>query len=157
MDNSKNETWADLFLRAKKAKRRDENILLFSIFTFFCTSIFSVAFLSVILIRLFIQDITGKIFIAGIFFYVVRYFSRNKLYGRAVGGGMEKPNQVSFGATFLFLGLIILPCEINFQNLEYFLSSIILFLTGSHLFYEGIKEGPLNRWDHYWRCKRGEN
>lgn len=145
----KDNSWANI-LEPKfdpKKQKREEDTLIFGIFILLCSMLYSFGSIGGLLIKSF----GNQLILAVIFLCIVRCFLRIKLKGRMLCGGAEKPWLVSFGATLLMLGSMLAS-----HGMKFSFFSISALLAGIYLFYRGVKEGPFNGWDHYFRSLRGE-
>ena len=134
--------WDNDFEREHQKFEQKIRSLINSSFFFCCSLLFSLGILS----GLTFKSIAAKLISAIIFFCIISYASRNKLDGVEVYGGMEKPFVFSFGATLFLLGSLFAS-----QKMGYFGFSILCYIPGLYLFYQGYKEGPHYGWEVYLR------
>ena len=107
-----------------------------------CSVLFSVGLIS----GLFAKDILAKLVLAFVFFFIISYNARNKLAGRVVYGGMEKPFIFSLGASMFFLGSLFIS-----QKMEFMIFAIPCYAPGLYYFYRGYSAGPHHGWENYFR------
>lgn len=125
-----------------KKKRKNEEATVLGSFILLCSLIFLAGLLSGIYVR----SVSEKLICVAILFFLVAYISRNKLEGRILYGGMEKPYVFSFGLSLFFLGSLFLSQKTQFM--EY---AILCYVPGVYFFYRGYEAGPFNGWSNFFR------
>ncbi|KKQ53199.1 MAG: hypothetical protein US70_C0005G0033 [Parcubacteria group bacterium GW2011_GWD2_38_11] len=141
--NNEKQTGCNIYFEQDYQKnKRKEKSLISSSFFLCCSLVFALGLPT----GLFAKSINAKLILAVIFFCIIYRYSRNKLAGRIVYGGMEKPFAFSLGATIFFLGSLF-----SSQKMDYFGFAILCYIFGIYFFYQGYKEGPLYGWENFFR------
>jgi cation transport ATPase len=129
-----------LFEADHKKRERKEKHLVFSFFVFSCSLLFFIGLPGGLLAK----SIFSKIIATAIFFVITFSFSRQKLLGRIVYGGMEKPFVFTLGISLVLLSFLL------FSQPQYLIPSVIFLFPGLYLYHKGFSAGPHLGWSFFF-------